>query len=184
MKDPSPQPISLREPAPDFPAFILFLEIAPDLVDVNVHPQKKEARFSQESALFRQVRAAVETLFATTSFSEPITFAPRPSWSLQEEQSLPMAPAKTEAVAMPMAFPERPLAIWEEYLLLEKEQLILVDLQAAQARIGMKCSSHYTLAEGMEIWKQLQKCQDARYDPKGNLIWKSITAKELGDLLR
>lgn len=45
--------------AHNHPAFILHISIAPDLVDVNVHPRKSEVRFADPSSLFREVYFAV-----------------------------------------------------------------------------------------------------------------------------
>ncbi len=46
-------------PIARYPFGILFLETAPDLVDVNAHPAKTEVRFSNESELFKAVYNAV-----------------------------------------------------------------------------------------------------------------------------
>lgn len=45
--------------AHNHPAFIVHISIAPDLVDVNVHPRKSEVRFADPSVLFREVYFAV-----------------------------------------------------------------------------------------------------------------------------
>jgi DNA mismatch repair protein MutL len=47
-------------PADTYPSFVLFLEIDPSHVDVNVHPTKTEVKFDDERALYSIVRAAVK----------------------------------------------------------------------------------------------------------------------------
>lgn len=48
------------------PVGIIFLTMPPDVVDVNVHPQKAEVRFRSEQSVFQAVKTAVrETLYAS-----------------------------------------------------------------------------------------------------------------------
>lgn len=42
------------------PGFVLQISIAPDLVDVNVHPRKSEVKFASPSGVFREVMFAVK----------------------------------------------------------------------------------------------------------------------------
>ena len=44
-----------------FPGAVLYLEISPELVDVNVHPTKTEVKFANEKAIFEAVYYAVKS---------------------------------------------------------------------------------------------------------------------------
>jgi DNA mismatch repair protein MutL len=119
----------------EFPTFVLFLEIPADEVDINVHPQKREARFRDDGKIFRSFLQAVSSSFvAPVSFEEPISFTPPAPFSFME-QSLPSFSLAEEAPELEMQFAERVLGVFGSYLMLEREGLILVDLKAAHARV-------------------------------------------------
>ena len=70
------------------PAIVLFLKCSPGDFDVNVHPQKKEVRFRDESAIFRLVKEAISKAFLARelpSFPFHVGETPFPSFSLKEE---------------------------------------------------------------------------------------------------
>lgn len=58
------------------PLFVLFLDVDPDRVDVNVHPTKREVRFAEPDMIHQLVRRAVRQAMET---SKPVTGASGPS---------------------------------------------------------------------------------------------------------
>ncbi|PIS02325.1 MAG: hypothetical protein COT85_06040 [Chlamydiae bacterium CG10_big_fil_rev_8_21_14_0_10_42_34] len=134
-----------------YPRFVLFLEISPDSVDVNVHPQKKEARFKDEGKIFNLVQRAVESAFAPMpTFSEPVSFSEPTSYSFEE--TFPTLPFKALDVELDLGFQDRLLTVVGSYLLLEKDGLIFVDLRAAHARVLFESLKHKKGASQALIW--------------------------------
>ncbi len=72
------------------PSYVLFIEIAPELVDVNVHPTKIELRFRDGRAIHQSVRRAFVDALATSRSAEPA------------------AEASADAPASPLAFGSAP----------------------------------------------------------------------------
>lgn len=134
-----------------YPPYVLFLEIPAEWVDVNVHPQKKEARFRDEGQIFRFIQDAISKVFIGPDpiFSDPISFVPPPSFSFAE----PLPFFQTEpAPELEIAFPDRPLTVMGSYLLVQKEHLILVDLRAAHARVLFESLKIQTGKSQALIW--------------------------------
>ena len=55
-----------------FPFFILFIEVYPEYVDVNIHPTKAEVKFNDERIIFKKIFGAVHTALKNEVFE---TFA-------------------------------------------------------------------------------------------------------------
>jgi len=130
-----------------FPVTFLFVEVDTALVDVNIHPTKREVRFRDEfavrQAVIDAVRAAIELkgvtpkpLPATLTGAENIEtpFARGVSAPLPSEQSslaLPAAEVQTEEGTWRILG-----AIGELYVVMEStEGLVLLDQHAAHERV-------------------------------------------------
>lgn len=53
-----------------FPFFVLFLEVYPEFVDVNIHPTKAEIKFKEDRGIFKKVFDAVHKSFKNEVFNE------------------------------------------------------------------------------------------------------------------
>lgn len=110
-------------PAGRFPALALYLELAPDLFDVNVHPQKTELRMRDTHEVYRQVAAALAQVALGREGSSVRYSIPKTA-PLQVADSVPMQAAPTPGARSPA------LVVGERYLIaLEPEALHLWDLR-------------------------------------------------------
>lgn len=241
------------------PSFVLFLKTDPKEVDVNVHPQKKEIRFADESFVFRSVERSISRVFqpslpmhGSLSFLDVAPF----QMTREIEKRMPLE----EIAVLPFELTERALTLVGPYLFLEKEDLIVVDLRSAHARVlfedlkspskelqqllwplevsieseevleelarfGIECrlighrqmavdslpstidpsqflsfftfwketkkienvsvkfcrqkAKRYSIEEGLDLWRRLQKCSDRIYDPLGNKIFAKVEEKDI-----
>jgi DNA mismatch repair protein MutL len=75
-------------PAGRYPVGVVFLEVAPDRVDVNVHPQKAEVRFADmravSDALFQIISLELGRSFGLAPVSHPYRSAGRPGGGQRE----------------------------------------------------------------------------------------------------
>ena len=62
-------------PEGSFPFYVLFLEIDPKLIDVNVHPTKTEIKFDDERAVYAVVRAAVRQALGAHSLTPALDYS-------------------------------------------------------------------------------------------------------------
>jgi DNA mismatch repair protein MutL len=143
-----------------FPVTFLFIEIDPELVDVNIHPSKREVRFRDEFAVRRAVTDAVrkalepagQKLHPVTGTGWPVTLRSEPQAAVETQTALsgvvaavPAAPIVSPTAAGDGGYYNvqteegrwRILGvIGQLYVLIESpEGLVLMDQHAAHERV-------------------------------------------------
>ncbi|HEY6901260.1 MAG TPA: DNA mismatch repair endonuclease MutL, partial [Puia sp.] len=86
-------------PAESFPMYVLFIDLNPELVDINVHPTKQEIKFEDEKIVYAFVQAAVKHALAQFSITPTLDFDLDPSIQNLEAVSKPISEEKKAEVA-------------------------------------------------------------------------------------
>ncbi|MGR3973619.1 MAG: DNA mismatch repair endonuclease MutL [Candidatus Rhabdochlamydia sp.] len=123
------------------PAFVLYLTVPKDKVDVNVHPQKQQVRFEEEGFLYQFLQTSVHA-----ALQDNYVRCEAPALLLKETEAPPFA-FQTDSLnfreqgednVIPLIKDPEVLAIFKEYLLLNAasidasaEGIIFVHLQKA-----------------------------------------------------
>lgn len=61
-------------PADSFPLYVLFIDVNPEHVDINVHPTKQEIKFDDEKLMYAFVQSAVKHSLAQFSITATLDF--------------------------------------------------------------------------------------------------------------
>ncbi|HMU45611.1 MAG TPA: DNA mismatch repair endonuclease MutL [Chitinophagaceae bacterium] len=86
-------------PKDAFPAYVLFIDLDPAVVDVNVHPTKQEIKFEDEKIIYAFVQAAVKHALAQFSVTPTLDFDLDASIQQLSSISQPFTEEKRSAAA-------------------------------------------------------------------------------------
>jgi DNA mismatch repair protein MutL len=91
-------------PSDSFPLYVLFIELDPQQVDVNVHPTKQEIKFEDEKIVYAFVHAAVKHAMAQFSVTPALDFDLDPAIQQLDAVAKPVSNQQREAVASSSLF--------------------------------------------------------------------------------
>lgn len=82
-----------------FPLYVLFIDLDPAQIDINVHPTKQEIKFEDEKIVYAFVQAAVKHALAQFSITPTLDFELDPSIQHLDAVSKPFTDEKKQAAA-------------------------------------------------------------------------------------
>jgi DNA mismatch repair protein MutL len=91
-------------PADSFPMYVLFIDLHPEQVDVNVHPTKQEIKFEDEKIVYAFVQAAVKHALAQFSITPTLDFELDASIQQLESVQKPFTEEKKSATQFTSLF--------------------------------------------------------------------------------
>ncbi len=153
-------------PKDSFPGYVLFLDLDPAEIDINVHPTKQEIKFTDEKIVYAFVQAAVKHALAQFSIAPSLDF------------TLNADIQKLDAVSKPFTENERSQATGSSLF----------------RSFTQKGQAHLIEPSGYQPWKEMKKQDDdirAQLDknntdsefPEAGAGWKSELAKLKDQLL-
>jgi DNA mismatch repair protein MutL len=86
-------------PADSFPLYVLFIDLDPSQIDINVHPTKQEIKFEDEKIVYAFVQAAVKHSLAQFSITPTLDFDLDPSIQQLDAVNKPFTEDKQAAAA-------------------------------------------------------------------------------------
>lgn len=86
-------------PKDTYPLYVIFIEIDPERIDINVHPTKQEIKFDDERLIYNYLKVAVRHSLGQYSIMPTLDFEQLPPFSggSQREQEVPFGESKPRA---------------------------------------------------------------------------------------
>jgi DNA mismatch repair protein MutL len=82
-------------PADTYPLFVLFLELDPASIDINVHPTKQEIKFDDEKLVYNYLKVTVRHALGSHNITPTLDFEQEPAFQAQPVR-VPPPPAFTD----------------------------------------------------------------------------------------
>ncbi len=82
-----------------FPSYVLYIDLDPSHIDINVHPTKQEIKFEDEKIIYAFVQAAVKHALAQFSIAPSLDFTLNPEIQGLDAVSKPFTTDKKDAAA-------------------------------------------------------------------------------------
>ncbi|MGN6530837.1 MAG: DNA mismatch repair endonuclease MutL [Ginsengibacter sp.] len=86
-------------PKDSFPLYVLFIDLDPAQIDINVHPTKQEIKFEDEKIIYAFVQAAVKHALAQFSIAPSLDFTLNPGIQQLEAVSQPFTSDKQQSAS-------------------------------------------------------------------------------------
>ncbi len=91
-----------------YPLYVIFIEIDPARIDINVHPTKQEIKFDDERLVYNYLKVAVRHALGQHSITPMLDFDQEGSFNIQTQpQQRPSIPKEQSSVASPKNYTER-----------------------------------------------------------------------------
>ena len=94
-------------PKDTYPFYVLFVEMAPDRIDINVHPTKQEIKFDDEKLVYNYLKVVVRHALGRHNITPSLDFEQESSFSKSQNFGLPFNVAPQEDFEKEMAQPQR-----------------------------------------------------------------------------
>lgn len=133
-------------PSDAFPLYVLFLEIEPSRIDINVHPTKQEIKFDDEKLVYNYLKVAVRhalgshNVMPTIDFEQEVSFTPTLASPSRIREGVAISPnsrgGRSSAPILPASESERHennLRNWQKLYegldLIEKDSEIIIETE-------------------------------------------------------
>lgn len=98
-------------PKETYPFYVIFLEMDPARIDINVHPTKQEIKFDDERLVYNYLRVAVRHALGSHSIMPELDFEAEASFSATKNFGLPFSVAPQSDFEEEMSQPSRQEAV-------------------------------------------------------------------------